>query len=650
MSKKSTKTTGSSGAAKPAPTAEAEIIVEPFQHCCTTENFALVWLDEDFEEKNPNCRKLTQQLQTIIKKLDVFNDTDDCLNFVNEIRTLDVYMIMSSPDEQMLARADQVNRVKAIFIFDDKNSSKDSWTKQYKKLKGIYTSVDALCQRVKETAKSSDNDFNELCFIASKDIANRGLDELDQSFMYTQLIKEILLRLKYDDDCVRKLVTYCTTNQNSIKVKLNGLQEFNQGYGQKETAVWWYTKDIFAYALVNWALREQEFDTIIRVGFFINDLHRHIVELHEEQASARKSKFLVYRGQGMTLERFAELKESRGGLLAFNNFVSTSTDSQVAHGFVKGALIHGAAVGIIFTIIVDPSVRSAVYADVSKVSFFKKSEAEVLFSLATVFRIGDITPIQSSPQVWSVELQLTSSEDRELNALMDRIRVEIGGSTPLYQLGALMIKVGQYNKAEEIYTELQNVTNDEPGKANIYYQLGFIKYKQGNPRKALEFYQKALSIHLKASGADHHNVATVYNNMGLAHDSLNDQSQALACYQQARKIYEKSVSSNDPVLAACYNNIASIYDHKQDHEQALIYYKKASEIYKSQPTTNHPDVATLENNIGLLHLKKGEHKQALERFQNALQIGTKALPPGHTDLKTYKQHLDTVKAKANKYK
>jgi Tfp pilus assembly protein PilF len=570
------------------------------------------------------------------------------MKFISDIRNLDVYLIISNPEEHMLADAHRLGQVKAIFIFNDRNSSKASWPEKWKKIQGIYTSVHDLCKFLKETAKKSDREFQELCFVASNDIKNRGLDELDQSFMYTQLIKEILLELEYDKKCVRELVTYCQENEATMKVGLQGLQEFQQDYPQKETAVWWYTKEIFTYHLVNWALRGQEFDTIIRVGFFINDLHRHIAKLHQEQIPTRNTKFTVYRGQGMTADHFANLRKSEGGLLPFNSFLSTYRNPQIAQGFIGRALDKGNPIGLLFIITVDPSVSSAVYADISTVSFYE--EEEVLFSLATVFRIGRIKPFQNDPEVWTVELQLTSDKDKELNALMDRIKVEIEGSTPLYRLGALMIKVGRYNKAEEIYSKLWNDTNDEQEKANIYHQLGFIKYKQKNPTAALRFYQDALTIYRETLGDDHHNVASVYNNIGLAYDTLNDHSQALDYYQKAQKIYEKEASYNDPVLAACYNNIASVYDHKQDHGKALVFYKKASEIYRDQLTSNHPDLATLENNIGLFHLKKNEYKQAMEYFKNAVKIGKQALPPDHADLKTYQHHLDSVSTKLNKYK
>ena len=82
--------------------------------------------------------------------------------------------------------------------------------------------------------------------------------------------------------------------------------------------------ECFLYHLLNWALRDQESDVIIKMGFFICDLHRHIEQLHKEQSKDFQKEFTVYRGQGISREMFEKLKKTKGGLLSFNNFLSTS--------------------------------------------------------------------------------------------------------------------------------------------------------------------------------------------------------------------------------------------------------------------------------------------------------------------------------------
>ncbi|CAF1615618.1 unnamed protein product, partial [Adineta ricciae] len=519
---------------------------------------------------------------------------------------------------------------------------------QWKKVQGIYKDINTLCQFIKETAKYYDEEYKEFSCIALQDLDKRDVDELGQSFMYTQLLKEILLEMKYGTTCNKELAEYCRKKKNVLNNDLKRLDEFEQNYKQ-EKAVWWYTTESCIYGLVNKVLREQKFDFIIKFGFFIKDLHLQIEQLHEDQASKKKDNPTLYRGITMTEKQFKELHKSEKGLLAFNNFVSTSRDPTIAQGFIQRSLgANHRLIGILFIINVDPSISSTKYADIEEISDVHE-ESETLFSLDAVFRIGSITQVQDEPQVWTVELDLSDNRDKKLNTLMDRMRLEIDGLTESYKLGSLMMKVDQYDVAEEIYNKLNDETNDEREKANIQHQLGYIKYKQGKSKEALDWYQRVLDVYVKILGNEHKNVAAVYNNIGLVYDSLNEYSKALTYYQKAQQIYEKT-SANDPVLATCYNNIASIYATIGDHQSALNYYQKSSEISQKLQATNHPDYATLENNIGLIYLTRGDFKEAFKYFHNAVKIGTKSLPVDHADLTTYQTNLKMATEKLDKYK
>ena len=50
-------------------------------------------------------------------------------------------------------------------------------------------------------------------------------------------------------------------------------------------------------------------------------------------------------------------------------------------------------VGVLFVMMINPVQSTTPFASIMDVSFFGKKEGEVLFSMHTVFRIGNITPI-----------------------------------------------------------------------------------------------------------------------------------------------------------------------------------------------------------------------------------------------------------------
>ncbi|CAF4250224.1 unnamed protein product, partial [Adineta steineri] len=89
----------------------------------------------------------------------------------------------------------------------------------------------------------------------------------------------------------------------------------------------------------------------------------------------------------------------------------------------------------------------------------------------------------------------------------DRIREEASG-TEWQRLGVLLLKIGQFNKAEELYKVLLEHTLDEIEKAYYYHQLGYVQIGQGDYEKAIWYYEKDLEIKQKTLPSNHPSLAT----------------------------------------------------------------------------------------------------------------------------------------------
>jgi hypothetical protein len=205
--------------------------------------------------------------------------------------------------------------------------------------------------------------------------------------------------------------------------------------------------------MLNRALRLMEVDLIIKMGFFVRDLHNHIVALHAEQYDGHdhSNAFTVYRGQGLSSTDFEQLMKTQGGLLAFNNFLSTSQNRAVSLEFARRTMQTSNLVGVLFILKIDPSISATPFANVENVGYYP-GEKEILFSMHSVFRIGQVKQIDKNDRLWQVDLILTGDDDPQLHALTERMREEtFSGSEGWDRLGMLLIKLGQFNKAEELY-------------------------------------------------------------------------------------------------------------------------------------------------------------------------------------------------------
>ena len=127
---------------------------------------------------------------------------------------------------------------------------------------------------------------------------------------------------------VRQLVEYCRPQYEKNETELKIMDEFKYNY-RKYTPIGWYTQESFIYHMLNRALRTFDIETLIKMKFFIQDLHEQIKHRHSQLTRAEKPS-VVYRGQGMFKAEFENLrKKPSRSLLSFNVFLSTSTKEEI---------------------------------------------------------------------------------------------------------------------------------------------------------------------------------------------------------------------------------------------------------------------------------------------------------------------------------
>jgi len=106
----------------------------------------------------------------------------------------------------------------------------------------------------------------------------------------------------------------------------------------------------------------------------------------------------------MFTDEFKKLKKSIGGLLSFNNFLSTSTNRHVSLGFAEHSLNKDDLIAVLFEIHIDPAIRTVSFASLDGISYYSR-ENEILFSMHSIFRISGIEHLYN--RIWNVQLKLT---------------------------------------------------------------------------------------------------------------------------------------------------------------------------------------------------------------------------------------------------
>ncbi|CAF1339292.1 unnamed protein product [Adineta ricciae] len=605
------------------------------------QDVVVIWLDNQIDHNNADCQLTIAQLEHTTDNVTTFTDNDECVEYILNCNDYQVYLIVSGALGQYLVRCiHDIPPLHSIFIFCQNKSCHEQWTKYWNKIKDVFTDITSLCQTIQNTFPQDEPTVTPISFVP----CGKRLDLLNPSFMYTQLFKEILLTIEFEDKHIEEfvrhhpgLITLDGTHSNDVKQSV-------RDYRAKEP-IWWYTRGNSLHSMLNDALRIMDGDVLVRMGFFVTDLHRNIEQLHKKQfvnTPWSSLVFTVYRGQGLFHTDFEELRNTIGGLMSFNSFFSTSMQRDVSFSYAKSSADNPKLVGILFIIQVDPSQSTTPFASVGNRGRFLQ-ENEVLFSMHTVFRIHHIKVISTDRPLYEVSISLTLDSDEELRTLTDHIRRETRlDGKGWTRLGQLLIHLGQHHKAEKIYDTLLNQTSHDSDEGLIYHQLGRVRYGQGLFQDAITFYAKSLVLLEKSFPTNHPHLATSYNNIGLVYDSMGDYRKALEYYEKALSIRHQSLPANHPHLATSYNNIGLVYDTMGDYPKALKYYEKALSIRHQSLPANHPHLATFYNNIGSVYKNMGDYRKALKYYEKALLIDHQSLPANHPHLATSYNNIGLV--------
>ena len=604
------------------------------------QNVLLIWLDASIDEDNDDdYHNIITQLQGVVNNINTFTDGEQCIEFLETIDSKSnkaCVIISDSLGEHIVSRVHKLPQVDSIFIFCSNEKHHEKWADDWPKIKGVFTEIIPICEALKEAVDQCEHNATPISFMATSgddNMTQKKLDQLDCSFMYTQLFKNILLTITFEPRHIDEFIEHCRKQFADIERKLTYLQELRETY-HKKTPVWWYTCESFLYRMLNTSLRLMDVDIMIKMGFFITDLHRQIRELHTAQFDAChfSTTFTLYRGQGMSTTDFVQMQKTMGGLIAFNSFLSTSKDSSLSLTYARSALWNPDLVGILFVMTIDPTQSTTVFALVSEVGAFVDQEEEVLFSMHSVFRIHNIQSMTENDRLFRVELTLTDDDDKDLRTLTDRMETELGESAGWDRLGYLLLKIQQSKKAETVYEILLKQTTNQIEEANYYHRLGHAKYNQGEYENALKLYEKAIAIREKLLPLCHLDLAASYNNIGSVYYNMGDYSKALSSHEKALATKQRSLPPNHPGLASCYNNIALVYFNMGDYSNALSSHEKALTIRQKSLPLNHPDLATSYINIGLVYKNMGDYSKALSSHEKALAIKQLSLPSNHHDL------------------
>jgi len=166
------------------------------------QNLILVWLDPQIDAMNDDAfLNAVIELERMVNTIRIFVDVDECFDFITDIKKEKIMLIISDElGSNIVPMVHNIPQINAFYIFCKNQSQNKGWVQQWPNVQKISTVIGDICEALKQDVQKYERNFIPISFVsASNQKFNGNLDQLDPTFMYTQILKEILLTIKFND-------------------------------------------------------------------------------------------------------------------------------------------------------------------------------------------------------------------------------------------------------------------------------------------------------------------------------------------------------------------------------------------------------------------------------------------------------------------
>jgi tetratricopeptide (TPR) repeat protein len=613
------------------------------------EEFRLIWLDANINDSTNSVLTQTVLLQ-LNPAAQFYTDSDRCIDLIKSIKDEQLLIIVSADFARLvLPQIRHLRSVVAIFIFGTNSQQYPSFKNEYEKMLEIYLDEDSLLKSISQTIHLLEKQRMAFSSFNQKQKSARELSKDSASFLWYRMLVYVLKQIPQDEQSKQDMLNKCRDFYQFNKRQLEKIEKFQNEY-IREKAIEWYTDECFLYRLLNRALRTEDIELLYSFRFYIIDL---CSEIEKESINLKNGGLLtLYRGQIMSVEEFEKLKNNVGKIISINSFFSTSRDIKVATVFAPSGVISNDVRAVLFEIRADPSLKTIVCADVSRIGRMADEE-EILFNLNSLFKIISVD-FDSTLHLWRIQLSTTNEGTENVEEYLTSIKQEMGDYSPIIYFGRLLLyELNQVDQAEKYFKMLlKSLPSDHSDIASVYNWIGVIHHTRKEFNLALENYQIAYEIRRERLPPDHPSIAQSLYDFGTVAETKTDYDQSINYYQQALDIYDSNYKNDHMRKAVTIKKIGMTYRKKGDINIALGYLFRALEMFQRILPAEHPYIAMCLRNIGEVHFNEGNFEKALDYFHRKLEIDEQSLPYDHSYLsgdldcivKTYKKKGETEKA------
>lgn len=585
------------------------------------EDFRLLWLDPNGNDSNDSMR-VQQLLLELNPAAQFYTDSHLCVDLIKSIQDERILLIVSGEYvEVVLQQLQNFRSVVTVFIFCEDPVKYALVTARYQQHITIVSDEHSLLQNVSQMKTLLDRRGLTFSFFDQKQKLSKEVSKNSPLCLWYRMIFFVLTQIPQNEQSKQDMIEKCQAYYSSNRTYQDQIRKFRDEY-RRDNVFEWYTRDSFLYRILNKALRMEDMKLIYLLRFVIIDLSLAIEQ--ESKKLQDKGVLKLYRGQELPVEELEKLKNNIGNVISMNSFFSTSRDIEVARHFATDIVVSNDVQLVLFEIEADPSLKTAVFADIGHNSLFQ-SEQEVLFNLNSLFKIISVEPEPQSPR-WIIKMSTTDECCERIEDYLVSIKEELKIYSPTIYLGRLLVhELNRVDEGEAYLSMLMTLLPpDHKDIASVHNWIGVVHHKREAYDAALKKYQLAYEIRQMCLPIEHQDIAHSYYDIASIYEDKHDYEQAIDLYQKAYNVYK-----SDRLKAETMQKIGIVYRKKGDLNTALNYTSIALGIFKRILPLEHPHIAMCLRNIGQIYLAQNDYEKALDYFHQKLDIDEQSLPVGH---------------------
>jgi hypothetical protein len=178
---------------------------------------------------NDDFRNSMKKLRQVVNTVKTFTDAGKCIEYIDSMEQEKTFIISSGAlGETTVPLIHDKSQVNTIYIFCKDRVRHKKWSQQWPKIVDVFTDITPICEALKQAAQDCDQNSVSISFVKKTDgVANHNPDELDKSFMYTQILKEILLTIDFEQSHIDEFLVDCREQFDGNPSELKNIDKLN---------------------------------------------------------------------------------------------------------------------------------------------------------------------------------------------------------------------------------------------------------------------------------------------------------------------------------------------------------------------------------------------------------------------------------------